>query len=429
MMSINETDNGNEQAVISPYQMFLTYIRSPKTVKEYSDKFDKFLDFLINTLGETEFKTNDTETKYYIFYTKAKNNMNWLNSVLHKYIQFQKDRIRERNLSGATFANYFKAIKKFCYANELEVKWDRMLIGAPRKNRAAKDRPPTIEEIKKIIKYGDRRIKFIVLIMSSSGMRIEGFEYLRWGNITPIERDGKVIAAKIKIYEGDPEEYDSFITPETYFAIQDWMNYRKKYGENINENSYIVRDLWDTTSREGSARGFATCPKKLEYRAIKSILNRALWSQGLRTKLPPGKHRHPFQEAHGFRKFFFSQCQLAGMSILDCNKLTNHSNGINDSYYKPTDEDLLRSYLKVVDHLTIDDEYKLDKQLTILEKKHKEDENLIKIKLLEKDEEIKGMKEQITEINKKFEHIFMLIQKDPKLSLVKPTILLNEVNK
>jgi len=428
-MSINETDNGNEQAVISPYQMFLTYIRSPKTVKEYSDKFDKFLDFLINTLGETEFKTNDTETKYYIFYTKAKNNMNWLNSVLHKYIQFQKDRIRERNLSGATFANYFKAIKKFCYANELEVKWDRMLIGAPRKNRAAKDRPPTIEEIKKIIKYGDRRIKFIVLIMSSSGMRIEGFEYLRWGNITPIERDGKVIAAKIKIYEGDPEEYDSFITPETYFAIQDWMNYRKKYGENINENSYIVRDLWDTTSREGSARGFATCPKKLEYRAIKSILNRALWSQGLRTKLPPGKHRHPFQEAHGFRKFFFSQCQLAGMSILDCNKLTNHSNGINDSYYKPTDEDLLRSYLKVVDHLTIDDEYKLDKQLTILEKKHKEDENLIKIKLLEKDEEIKGMKEQITEINKKFEHIFMLIQKDPKLSLVKPTILLNEVNK
>ena len=45
------------------------------------------------------------------------------------------------------------------------------------------------------------------------------------------------------------------------------------------------------------------------------------------------------------------------MTILDCNKLTNHSNGINDSYYKPTDEDLLKSYLKVVDYLTIDEEY------------------------------------------------------------------------
>ena len=349
MMSINETDNGNEQEGISPYQMFLMYIQSPKTVKEYSDKFDKFFNFLINNLRETEFNIDDTETKYFIFYKKAKNNINWLNSCLHKYIQFQKNRVNEEKLSGATFANYFKAIKKFCYANELEVKWDRILIGAPIKNRAAKDRPYNIDEIKKIMKYGDRRIKFIVLIMATSGMRIEGFEYLRWGNIMPVERDGKVVAAKIKIYEGDPEEYNSFITPETFFAIQDWMNYRKKYGENINENSYIARDLWDTTSREGRARGFATCPKKLEYKSIISILNRALWSQGLRTKLPPGKHRHPFQAAHGFRKFFFSQCQLGGMSILDCNKLTNHSNGINDSYYKPTDEDLLKSYLKVVE--------------------------------------------------------------------------------
>ena len=48
----------------------------------------------------------------------------------------------------------------------------------------------------------------------------------------------------------------------------------------------------------------------------------------------------------------------------------------------------------------------------------------------EKEEnEMKRMKEQIKEMNQKFEHIFMLIQKDPKLSLVKPTILLDEVNK
>lgn len=72
MMSINKTDNGNEQEeIISPYQMFLMYIRSPKTVKEYSVKFDKFFNFLVNNLGETEFKTNDMETKYSIFYTKS----------------------------------------------------------------------------------------------------------------------------------------------------------------------------------------------------------------------------------------------------------------------------------------------------------------------------------------------------------------------
>ncbi|HET9805374.1 MAG TPA: hypothetical protein VFP49_00540 [Nitrososphaeraceae archaeon] len=166
-----------------------------------------------------EFKTNDIETKCSILYKKSKINITWFNSVLHKYILFQKNRVKEENLSGATFANYFKALKKFCFANELEVKWNRILIGAPITNRAAKDRPSTIDEIKKILEYGDRRIKFLVLIMCSSGMRIEGFEYLRWGNISPIERNGEVVAAKIRIYEGDPEQYDSYITSEPCFAI------------------------------------------------------------------------------------------------------------------------------------------------------------------------------------------------------------------
>ena len=48
MMSINENDNSNGQEDISPYQMFLMYIRSPKTIKEYSIKIDKFFDFIVN---------------------------------------------------------------------------------------------------------------------------------------------------------------------------------------------------------------------------------------------------------------------------------------------------------------------------------------------------------------------------------------------
>lgn len=96
MMSINETNNENGQEEITPYQMFLMYIRSPKTVKEYNVKFEKFFNFLINTLRETEFKTNDTETKYSIFYTKAKNNINWFNSILYKYIQFQKNKVKRK---------------------------------------------------------------------------------------------------------------------------------------------------------------------------------------------------------------------------------------------------------------------------------------------------------------------------------------------
>ena len=58
-MSINETDNGNGQEDISPYQMFLMCIRSPKTIKEYSVKLETFFDLIVNKLGQMEFKTND----------------------------------------------------------------------------------------------------------------------------------------------------------------------------------------------------------------------------------------------------------------------------------------------------------------------------------------------------------------------------------
>lgn len=54
MMSVNENKNLNTQET-NPYQIFLVYIRSPKTVKEYDRKLDKFFNFLINVLGEKEF--------------------------------------------------------------------------------------------------------------------------------------------------------------------------------------------------------------------------------------------------------------------------------------------------------------------------------------------------------------------------------------
>ena len=40
-----------------------------------------------------------------------------------------------------------------------------------------------------------------------------------------------------------------------------------------------------------------------------------------------------------------------------------HSTGISDLYYRPTENDLLEDYLKVVDHLTIKGESKLKTQV------------------------------------------------------------------
>ena len=71
------------------------------------------------------------------------------------------------------------------------------------------------------------------------------------------------------------------------------MNYRQNSGELIDENRWLMRDLWDT--EVFMLRGFATKPKKLASNGIKRLIEKAIWAQGLRKKLQEGKKRHPFQ--------------------------------------------------------------------------------------------------------------------------------------
>jgi hypothetical protein len=47
--------------------------------------------------------------------------------------------------------------------------------------------------------------------MTSSGIRLGAWDYLRWGHIRPIENDeSKVEAAKIIVYAQEDEEYFTF---------------------------------------------------------------------------------------------------------------------------------------------------------------------------------------------------------------------------
>lgn len=148
--------------------------------------------------------------------------------------------------------------------NNIVINWKIISRGIPLGRKAANDRAPTIEEIQKILDYPDRRIKPIIYVMVSSGIRLGAWEELRWKHVFPFKDNaGNVIAAKIIVYPGDKEEYFTFITPEAYNALEDWMNFRSSYGEEITDESWVMRDIWQTTNIEyGANFGLATCPKK-----------------------------------------------------------------------------------------------------------------------------------------------------------------------
>ena len=126
-----------------------------------------------------------------------------------------------------------------------------------------------------MLDYPDRRIKPIIYTMASSGIRFGAWDYLRWRDISPIMKDGKIIAAKITVYAEEDEEYFSFISNEAYEALNDWMDYREQCGELISENSWVIRNLWDVTTPKG--KGIVTVPKKLKLTGVKRLVERALW--------------------------------------------------------------------------------------------------------------------------------------------------------
>ena len=129
--------------------------------------------------------------------------------------------------------------------------------------------------------------------MISSGIRLGAWDYLRWGDILPLKKDSKIIAARLKVYAGDNEEYFTFVTPEAYLELEKWMKYREQSGETINEKSWLMRNLWNT--KKGYTHGLITAPKKLKSSGIKRLIEDALWTQGVRTKLENGIRRHEFQ--------------------------------------------------------------------------------------------------------------------------------------
>lgn len=284
-----------EESELEPWTLFLNAMRSPVTKDRYSTRVAKFFDF-IGIPGKT------LEQKAKAFAKKGKNDTNWALSSILKFVYFQKERIEKKQISGATVINYTKSIKLFCDMADISITWKKITRGIPRGKRYADDRIPTLEELKQLIDYPDRRIRAIVYTMASSGIRVGAWDYLRWGHLRPVEKNGEVIAVKIIVYAGEDDEYFSFISPSAWSELFAWRQYRESSGEPINDDSWVMRNLWDTRVAQG--RGLVTMPKKLTSLGVKRLMERAIWSQGLRKKLEPGKKRHPFQANHSLRKWF-----------------------------------------------------------------------------------------------------------------------------
>ena len=121
----------------------------------------------------------EEEAKHFLDNTRRKG-IQWAQDSIMIFLEFHKERVRKKELAAGTLKNYYRAAKLFCEMNDLTINWKRISKGLPRAKNSSNDRAPTIEEIRKLIEYPDRRIKPIVYAMPSGGFRLGGWDYLQW---------------------------------------------------------------------------------------------------------------------------------------------------------------------------------------------------------------------------------------------------------
>jgi integrase len=377
---------------LDPFLLFNSALRSNQTKEKYQRRLDIFFDFIALP------KCSLNERCRIFIENSKKNPTTYPINCVFKFIMYQKERLQNKEIVVSTIYNYLKPIKLLCEMNDIHVKWKKITIGLPKERKYADDRAPTIEEIQKLIEYPDRRIKAIILTMVSSGIRLGSWDDLKYKHIQSIEKDGKIVAAKIIVYAGSDEQYYSFISLEAYQAIDEWVDFRRKSGEKVTDESWLMRNLWDVTTPTGGPRGLISFPKKLKHMGVKSLIERALRAQGIRTKLKEGKKRYDFPTDHGFRKFFKTRCEIAGMKSINIENLMNHSIGVSNSYYRPQENEMLEDYLKAVDSLTLyknNNNETLEKEIDELREKNENNEHIIKSKLQEKDAALVALSDQV----------------------------------
>ena len=200
-------------------------------------------------------------------------------------------------------------------------------------------------------------MKMVFFFLSSTGVRVGALQSIRIGDLEKIDNLYKII-----VYRGDKEEYITFCTPECAKEIDAYLDYRKRKGEHVSQDSYLlVRKFSSNTKDKG---------RPFKGRALWAVLETMLSNSGLREV----DHINPFKRKqipifHGFRKFFTKQLVDSKLNPEIREMLLGHKIGLASAYYKPTQEEMLNEYLKAVPLLTISNEerlkFKLEERIQI----------------------------------------------------------------
>ena len=253
--------------------------------------------------------------------------------------------MKKKGKSSTAIGNYVKAVISYYKINDVVLNTKKISRFMPERRRIKKDRAYRHSEISKMLEIADERMRAVILLLSSSGIRIGAIQSIRLRNL----KDNR-----LTVYEGDGEEYFSFITPECKKAIDAYLDMRLRYGEKLTDNSYLIREQFDIRDRFQIKKS-----RQIGRDAIRWMLIDVTKRCGVRSTEVP--------IAHGFRKFFTTQLIQSKINPEIREMLLGHKIGLASAYYRPTEDEMYEEYEKAIDSLTINEENRLRKKVETLQ--------------------------------------------------------------
>ena len=296
--------------------------------------------------------------------------------------------MKKEGKSFRAIYNYVSAICKYYRMKRVSLDTKHIREYLPEFKKSKKDRPYEYEEIRRLLDIADERMRTVVLLLASTGMRIGAIPSLRLRNIEKVEIDAATSIYKIMVYEGFKEEYITFTTPECTAAIDSYLKMRERYGEKLNTNSFLIREQFDVRDPFAISKCKEVKANTLTGKLIDLAVRAGKRKNEVFEGKPHGTNINDVPIAHGFRKFFTTQLVNAEVDVKTELRwlLEGHKLKGNDSHYvRTTEKRLQQEYEKAIDNLTINEENRLKRTVEILKiEKSRIDELEAKIQKLER---------------------------------------------
>ena len=150
------------------------------------------------------------------------------------------------------------------------------------------------------------------------------------------------------------DEYWGFLTPEATTALDVYLDWRKKQGDTLDEDSPIFCAL--------SLGNKHHTNNPLSLDGVFQILERTIKRSNI--KRIKKRNRYNIQGVHGIRKFSNHALKMTeGMVGNIAEKLMAHTVKLDDAYDRPTRDECYTEFCKAIPELTIDNSMKNQMEL------------------------------------------------------------------